>query len=392
VWLLRIFLCGVVAAEAACYGVISPLLPRLAHDLSLDNLGVGLLMGAFTAGMLPACVMLMVARRPVSDLIVVLAGVLTVASGCLVFGNVAGFEGPLLGRFLMGAGSAWCFSGATQWLVKSAPGAEVLYFGLGWGMLSVGTALGPLLGTVAASHGAATVHDALGGAFLVFVVLLALLATSPHLRRLARPRNGRDTRTAASLLGNSAFRGALVPVTVPALAIGLCFTLIPLRLAGAGEERWVGATFTAAAIIGAAAGPMAAMAVRRVGAGFVTVTALVLGAALVATMGTPVGLWVVAAATVAVLGVSNEVTTVGASELIRTVGQRIGNSDAAPVYVTLTFAVFETVGAVFAAKSQDLYASLPYVVLAVAGAAAGLCVARRRRPEVADLDGVETSG
>lgn len=376
-FMLRTFLCAVIGAESMCYGVISPLLPRLADDLALDNLGIGLLMGAFTTGMLPACIALMVLRRP-SDLFVLLTGVIAVAAGCLVFANVSTFGGPLAGRVLMGFGSALCFSGATQWMVRSAPGSEAFYFGLGWGMLSVGTALGPLLGSLAVAHGAAAVHNALAVLFVLCAVGLALLALSPLLRRIARASNEGSNRAAWSLLRDSDFRAGLTPVIVPALAIGLCFTLIPLRFADAGAQGWIAATFTAAAIIGAAAGPLGGTAVRRLGPQIVTTTALLLGAVVTLVLAWSLVPWLVALAAIIVLGVSNEVTTVGGSELIRIAGSRLGNPDAAPVFVTLVFAVFETFGAVLSAKSQDLHAAIPYIVLAVTGLVMGLRVMRRR--------------
>lgn len=389
--LVRVFLCVVVALEATTYGVISPLLPGIARDLALEDSLVGLITGAFTAGLLPACLALMLVRRPVSDIAVVLGGLMSLAVGCLTLANGGGLTGILVGRLLMGFGSGLCFGGTIRWLVKSAPGNEGLFFGLGWGMLSVGTAVGPAVGAVGVVHGSRLVHNMLAGVIVVCVAVLALTAKSPRMRRMARARAEGPPVALANVLRERTFRATLTPLITPALAIGVLFTLVPLRLAGDGHERWVAATFVAAAVIGAGAGPVAGFLVRYFDKGPMTVVALVASTALLVSLAWPIGPLTLTIVTIAILGVSNQLVTVAAGETIRRAGEELGVPDTSSTFVPLVFAVFETAGAVLSTRAEALSPSLPFIALGSVAAVSGLLAwrtvhiqgrrVRRRRPQ-----------
>ena len=230
VQLMRVFLCVLMALETTPYGVVAPLLPGIVRNLSLDEFRAGLLTGALPLGMLPACVAPMLLRRTPSDIVVMLTGLAADVAGCVLFANGPGLQSLIAGRFLMGVGTGLCFLGATRFLVKSShPGQEGVSFGLGWGMLSVGTALGPAVGAVAVTHGATLVHNVFAATFAACMAALATATLSAPVRRVAHAIQN-AARAPVGLLRRAPFLVGLAPSVVPAITFGVFYTLVPLRL------------------------------------------------------------------------------------------------------------------------------------------------------------------
>jgi predicted MFS family arabinose efflux permease len=365
---LRILICLILALETTTYGLISPLLPGLVEQHALPSAQVGLITGAYTTGMLPACVLLILGGRFLSARATVLSAIISLCLGCLTLANVPTFAGLLIGRFLLGFGSGLAFGGGIRLLVKTAPGRESLFFGLGFGMLSVGTAVGPLIGALALEWGSDLVHNILAGLFMLCLLALASL----HAARSSG--NGNDVKPETNtapfrLLGRSEFLVALAPMVVPALAIGILFTLVPLILDANGNQAWVAGTFAVSAVVGAGSSVAAGHFLGRVAAGRMSLLALGASVVLFAVLSFHEGAVVVALATIGILGVTNQAVVVAAGEQLRRACDRLRVADVSATFVPLVFAVFETVGAVLSGKAADLASALPFAATAIVAAA-----------------------
>jgi predicted MFS family arabinose efflux permease len=365
---LRVLLCLILVLEATTYGLISPLLPALVDEHGLSTSQVGLITGAYTTGMLPACLLLILGGRIVSARATVFSGIVSLCLGCLALANIPTFAGILIGRFLMGVGAGFAFGGGIRWLAKTAPGREALYFGLGFGMLSVGTAVGPLVGALALEWGTGLVHNVLAATFVLCMLALA------SLRTVRRPDSDYDDHSRTNfgsirLLRRSRFLFALAPLIVPALAIGILYTLVPLILDANGHQEWVAVTFAASAVIGACCSPTAGHLLGMVGIKRMSLLALGASVILFTVLSLSDGVVVVALATIAILGVTNQAVVVAASEQLRRACGRFGVADLSATFVPLVFAVFETIGAVLSGKAADLALALPFAATAVVAAA-----------------------
>jgi len=365
---LRVLICVLLALEATTYGVLSPLLPQLVEELRIGEPSVGLITGAYTTGMLPACIALIVVRRPLPDLSLVLAGVVSLLAGCLVMAVPLSFAGVVTARLLLGLGAGFCFGGGTRWLVRSAPGRENFYFGLGWGMLSLGTAVGPIVGAVALEIGTAPAHVALAGIFAACLLALGALGAASASRE-GPARSSNDTARIAGLVRQRSFAATLTPLVVPALTIGLLFTLVPLRLAGDERVAWVAPSFGLAAIIGAAASPLAGHLLATVGDRLMLVVSMAATATALAVAAWPLGPVVLAVATVLVLGITNQTVVVAAEEQLRRKSDAFGSPGAASAFIPLVFAVFETVGAVVGAQAASIADPLAFLLVALVAVA-----------------------
>lgn len=378
----RLFLCVVLALQTTPYGVISPLLPGIVDNLAVAPSQAGLITGAYTAGLLPACLVLMFVRRPLSDAVVVLTGLLFLALGCAIFADAGAFAQVIVGRILMGFGSGLCFTGASRWLVKSAPGRESLFFGLSWGMLSVGQAVGPVVGAVAVDHGTQMVHRLFALIFGVGAIIASSMALFSTERAPTQQKKGRGV-PAAHLWGERSFVYALVPLIIPSLAIGVLYTVIPLRLATEGQAEWVAPTFLAAAVLGAGAGPVAGVVTRRFGENPTVVFSLSTTAVLFAVLVGPFGALSLVVITVLILGLTGQLIAVAAGEMIRRMGEKLGAAGTASIFVPLMYALFETLGAVGGARADAVNQWLAFSSLAATATLAAWMASRRARGDKA---------
>ena len=330
--------------------------------------------------MLPACIAPMLLRRTPSDIIVILTGLAFDVAGCLLFANGPGLQSLLAGRFLMGVGTGLCFLGATRFLVKSSrPGREGVSFGLSWGMLSVGTALGPAVGAIAVAHGATLIHDVFAGTFAACMAALALSTLSAPVRRVAHAIQN-AARAPIGLLSQASFLVGLAPSVVPAITFGVFYTLVPLRLSQDSREQWVSATFVAAAVLGAGAAPLAGYVLRVYGQHAVASWALVASGGLSLALATRIGPIGVVAVTIVLIGLTNQFLAVASGEMVRVAGHGTGGADATPMFISLVYAVFETTGAVAGAQAGTTNPALPYLLLGgVAATCAVVIVVDHRR-------------
>ncbi|HYZ81788.1 MAG TPA: MFS transporter, partial [Solirubrobacteraceae bacterium] len=160
--------------ESAMYSAVTPVLPHYAHVLGASKPAVGILTGAYPAGIIPGSLVgAWIAHR---------AGVRrTCLIGLLLFaGSIVGFGfGTSIVtldalRFLQGAGCGFIWGGGLTWVIAVAPrerrGAML---GSVIGAAIFGTLLGPILGTLAVTLGTGPVFAVVGAIALALAVWTA---------------------------------------------------------------------------------------------------------------------------------------------------------------------------------------------------------------------------
>jgi MFS family permease len=234
--------CAVVLVDTIFYAALVPLVPYFSGELGLSKSAVGVLSGAYGAGVLvgAAPAGLLASRAGVRS--AALSGLALLCVSTLVFA-FAGTELVLVAsRFLAGFGSALSWVAALTWIVLAAPDerrGELLGIMLGFAV--VGALLGPVLGSVAATVGIAKAFCAVAVASVVILIWAALEPAPPTgepqpffpmLRRALQPP-----------LLRALWFVALSPLVFASLAV-----LVPLQLDSLGwGAAAVGAVFLVSA-------------------------------------------------------------------------------------------------------------------------------------------------
>lgn len=245
--------CSMVAVDTLFYSAIGPLLPLLASTHELSQAQLGLVSGAFGAGaiagaLLSAYLVGRIGVRPVAVL-----GLLTLGAASLAFGFGNGFGALALARLAAGASSALSWGAAFAWLVLATPHARRgRAIGTLFGTSVIGAAMGPVLGSLAATVG-------VGVVFTAIACLAALIGLWALVEPAAAPG------PSASELSLATVRTIMRPplawgLGVVALGLMLFAALVVLAPLGLDRLGWspraVGAVFLLAALAEAAVHPM----------------------------------------------------------------------------------------------------------------------------------------
>lgn len=243
--------CAIVLVDTIFYAALTPLVPYFSGELGLSKSLVGVLSGAFGAGVLAGAVPsgFIASRAGVRAAALVGLTLLSVTSVAFALVDTAGLL--VLVRFVGGFGSAMSWVAAFTWLVGRAPEerrAEMI--GVMLSAAVVGALLGPVLGSVAATIGLLPTFSAVavGGALIA-----AWAAVEP-----APPRSG-----------SGSFLQVVKTVRSPRLLMGLWFigvsplmfaalaVLIPLDLNAVGwGAAAVGGVFLVSAAFEAVVHPL----------------------------------------------------------------------------------------------------------------------------------------
>ena len=280
--------------DTTFFSVLSPLLAGYAESASLSEPEVGFLVAAYPLGFVLAAFPAgnLVSRRGPRAMLV--AGLLTVAVSCALFGFAS--TGPqLIGfRFLQGVGGILAWASAMTWSQAVAPEdrrGEVA--GRVLGMAVIGSIVGPVVGALASVTGTTPVFVGLG---LVFVVLAVVAGRLPAPVVLPSP----GWRHALGLLRDHRLRLGIWLLSFGGIVTGAIGTLAPLTLADVGVTA-TGTSLVFLVMAGAAAftSPRVGRRADRHGRALVAVVVLVAGAVtmvltgLVSRAGGPVALLVV---------------------------------------------------------------------------------------------------
>jgi len=235
--------CAIVLADTIFYAALTPLVPYFSEELGLSRSAVGVLSGAFGAGVLLGSAPGALVASRTGAKFAALVGLALLAATSLVFGLVE-TTWQLVGlRFLAGLGSAFSWVAAFTWLSARAP--EERRGQMIGALLSaavVGALVGPALGGAAATFGLAPtfVLVAVAGA-LVF--LWALLTPGPEASHKENPFAGflaatSQRRTVTGLLF----------IAFSPLIFSVFVVLAPLELSSAG---WSAALISAVFLVAA---------------------------------------------------------------------------------------------------------------------------------------------
>ena len=245
----RLLVAAVVLVDTVFFAVLSPLLPGYAAALGLSKSAVGLLAGAFAAGVLVAALPsgLLASRLGLRPSLILGLGLTAVTS--ILFGLADRWILLVLTRFAAGIGSACSWTAAVGWLARTAPPerrGELIGFAVSAAV--VGAFLGPALGAAAAWAGTGPAFATVAAAC---VVLAARVATLPE------PEADTRSVTMVAALGIPSLRVPLGLILLAPLLFAVLGVLVPLSL---GAQGWgagrLGALYAAAAVLEAFAHPL----------------------------------------------------------------------------------------------------------------------------------------
>src|SRR5215217_4231557 len=243
--------CAIVLVDTIFYAALYPLVPYFQDEFGLSKSVVGVLSGAYGAGVLVGSAPggFLASRSGVR--VTALVGLILMAMTSVMFALVDTTWLLVLSRFVGGFGSALSWVAAFTWLVDRAPEdrrAELI--GVMISSAVVGALLGPVLGSVAATIGLLPAFASVSVAGVVIAIWAALEpapASSGDISLLPVLGTIRQPRFLTSLW----FIG-LSPLLFSALAV-----LVPLDLHGLGwGAAAVGTVFLVSAVFEALVHPL----------------------------------------------------------------------------------------------------------------------------------------
>ncbi|HEX6710432.1 MAG TPA: MFS transporter [Rubrobacter sp.] len=213
--------CAIVLVDTIFYAALTPLVPYFKGEFGLSKSAVGILSGAYGAGVLAGSAPggYLASRSGVR--ITALVGLILLSITSVMFALVDTSGLLILARLIGGFGSALSWVAAFTWLVDRAPEerrAEMI--GVMISAAVVGALLGPVLGSVAATVGLVLAFAAVavaGGAIAVWAAFEPAPASSGQGSFLRALRTVREPRLMTSVwfIGLSPLLFSAVAVLVP---------------------------------------------------------------------------------------------------------------------------------------------------------------------------------
>jgi MFS family permease len=371
-----------LAFEASLFSVLTPILPYYARTLGASKPAIGVLTGAYTAGLIPGSVLggWMAARAGVRR--TTFAGLAAFAFAVGAFGFLNDIVALDSLRAVQGVACGCIWGGALTWAIAATPTSRRgRVLGSAFSAAIAGTLLGPALGTAAVSLGTGIVFGALGTiaiALAVWVLRFPDIAIAP-----AGPR-----ASLGGLLRNRALVLGTWILVLEAAALGVVYTLIPLRLSSFGASSVaIGATFIVASAVRTVVAPQVGRMSDRRGAIVPISLGLLMLAVIFAVLPLPQSAAMLAVVTLIAMAGPMTTFVIPASSLMTVAAERAGITLAiATTIFNLSFATGETVGAsagasLAQATSDAVVFGLLSVLLLLT---LGLVLAWRREPEVAE--------
>jgi predicted MFS family arabinose efflux permease len=369
---LMLLVAAIVLVDTVFFAVLSPLLPSYAASLGLSKSAVGILAGAFAAGVLVAALPsgLLASRfglRPTLLLGLGLTGIT-----CVIFGLSTTWSLLVLTRFAAGLGSACSWTAAVGWLARTAPPerrGELIGFAISAAV--AGAFLGPALGAVAAWIGT-------GPAFGLIAVACTVLA----LRVMTLPEPDAESRsvTMVTALGMPSLWAPLGLIWLAPLLFAVLGVLVPLSLAARGwTAGQLGALYAGSAALEALVHPVLGRWADRQGALAPISTGLVAATAVLVGLAAAGSAWLVAGLVVAAAITFGATLVPGMALLTRTAEAAGLDAVLAMALANLAWALGHAVGSPVCGWLADRVGdTLTYMMFA------GLCLAvlvvlRRRR-------------
>jgi MFS family permease len=244
--------CAIVLVDTVFYAALTPLVPYFDEEFGLSKFAVGILSGAYGAGVLVGSApgAYLASRAGVKA--AALVGLTLMSLTSLAFGIVDAAPLLVLARFVGGFGSALSWVAAFTWLTARAPEerrGELI--GIMVSAAVFGALLGPVLGSVAATIGLVPAFAAVA-AIGAGIALWAALEPAPPPSERRRPYFAMLRPVLQPRLATGLWLIALSPLLFSVLAV-----LVPLELSRFGwGAAGVGAVFLASAAFEAAVHPL----------------------------------------------------------------------------------------------------------------------------------------
>jgi MFS family permease len=251
---------AIVLVDTIFYAALTPLVPYFSEEFGLSKSAVGVLSGAYGAGVLVGSApgAYLASRAGVKA--AALVGLILMSLTSLAFGLVEAFPLLVLARFVGGFGSALSWVAAFTWLTARAPEerrGELI--GIMVSAAVFGALLGPVLGSVAATVGlvpAFAAVAAVGAGIALWAALEHAPALTERRALFAMLRPILQPRLATGL-----WLIAVSPLLFAAVAV-----LVPLELSRLGwGAAAVGAVFLVSAAFEAVVHPLLGRWTDRVG-------------------------------------------------------------------------------------------------------------------------------
>jgi MFS family permease len=272
--------------ESALYSAVTPVLPQYAKALHAGKPAVGLLAAAYTLGLLPGSVLggWVAARLGVCR--TTLIGLVVFAFAVAGFGFATSLTSLDLLRAVQGVACGLIWGGALTWVIAVTPVAKRgATLGSVIGAATLGTLIGPLLGTIAVATSTALVFSAVG---VISLGLAAWVRAQPHPTQLKETAPIKGSRPALrSPVARGLFLGGWM-ILLEAMTIGATNALLPLRLARFGASAvLIGAAFLGAAALSTALSTMIGRVTDRHGPRPPITIGLLLSAILIPALALP---------------------------------------------------------------------------------------------------------
>lgn len=225
---LGAFVTGVFLAEAAFYSVVPPLLPTLVSETHMTTTQVGVLVGAYPAGLMIAAIpaIALVDRYGVRTTTILGLGLLILATLAFAWSSAAFALDAA--RFVQGTGGAIAWAAALAWLISASPATRrATVIGGAVGAALLGMVVGPIIGAFATWVGRGFVFSGIA------LVLVAMAALTPASERSADSRRTPLSALARLLSVRRAAAGSVV-VAVIGVINGTLASLVPLLVSRRG--------------------------------------------------------------------------------------------------------------------------------------------------------------
>lgn len=379
---LKVVVWASFALQGAVYGALAPQLVTLRDSVGFSDSLAGILTGAYTAGMLPGVTSILVLGTRVSARNICLFGLVIIGVSSVCFGIAQNFEVLLTARAAQGFGGGICFAGGTAWLTAAGPASKRgALLGFAWGGMTIGSVLGPAVGSLAGEVGVGWLYGGIGFLFLLF----GGVATTIRLKPAATQEIDGDA-------GNEARRGKLQTplglLIAPALAIGILNALVPLLADERhGTNLVTTVAFLGAAVMGGISSPLVGLMADRLGARAVIRIGLMVSGVSALGLALTTNLLALVILSVLYLGMANIFCSVPAVAAASSIGSRRGLASVGAAIAAI-FAIFETVGAFIAVPSRELFGELaPFLWLGAVASVSLFFVSRLRvglRPDSAE--------
>jgi MFS family permease len=348
--------------ESAMYSAITPVLPHYAHVLHASKPAVGLLAGAYPAGMVPGSLIgaWIATRAGVRRTCLIGLLLFAVAIGAFGFGTDLLVLDSL--RFLQGAGCGFIWGGGLTWVIAvAARERRGAMMGSVIGAAIFGTLLGPILGTLAVTVGTRPVFGIVGA------ISVALAAwTARHPEPASQGASGETRTPLRDMLRSPHIRLGAWLILVEAATIGAISALLPLRLSrfGAGNVV-IGGVFLVSSLMSMfVSGPIGRTVDRR-GPRPLLFAGLPLTAILMAVLPLPQNAALLAVVSAFALGGPLTLYTIPALTVMTEAAEQLGIPLAvATMLLNLAWAFGEVIGAPAAANlSQVTSDAVPLLAL-----------------------------